>query len=98
MPLPNDMRLYDDIRPTLDRAIGSPRGIRITFDTPGQAVNFRQRLQKLRQLVKIQSVELYEDPEDPRRATTPWDILSMKITGRYLDLIPDKKPIQVEDL
>lgn len=99
MPLPNDIRLYDDIRQHLDRAISSA-GIRITCHSYGAAVNLRQRLQKLRQLEKLKSVELFLEPEDPRRATTPWDHLSMTIEkgSNVLFLIPDKKPLEVEDL
>lgn len=99
MPLPNDIRLYDDIRQHLDRAIASA-GIRITCASYGQAVNLRQRLQKLRQLEKLKSVEIFLEPDDPRRATTPWDVLSMNIKkgDNVLYLIPDRVPIIAEDL
>lgn len=96
MPLPTDIRLYDDIRPHLDRAVESRAGIRITCATKGQAINLRQRLQKLRQLEKARSVDLYEQGDD-RRAVTPWDNLHMTVKDNAL-LLEHRQPISVEDL
>ncbi len=96
MALSNDIRLYDDIRSHLDRALDSSAGIRINCQSRGMAINLRQRLYKLRALEKERSVEVYP-PNDLRRATTPWDLLYMTVVDNAL-IITHRDPVTVEDL
>lgn len=96
MALSKNIAEYEDCREHLDRAISSPKGIRITLPTAGQAVHMRQRLYKLRQLEKLRSVELY-DVGDDRRNKTPYDNLAIAVVDNCVE-VRFAEPIVVENL
>lgn len=91
MPLSNNINVYDDVRQHFDRALEHPRGIALTCETRGRAINLRQRMCKLRSLVKEQNSEIY-DVGDPQRSTTPWDLLKLTVEDNRLLIEPFPAP------
>lgn len=79
MGLSNSVNSYEDLIPVLDQALAAARGIRIDARTPGRAVHMRQRMYKLRSLMREKSTEIYEVGH-PQRGTCAWDNLTVEIT------------------
>lgn len=96
MSLSQDINTYEDIRPHLDRALESPRGIRVTTRNKGQAIHLRQRLYKLRSLDTKRTLELF-DPGDSRRGVSIWKDLVISIEDNAI-LIQHGEPIKIEEL
>ena len=59
MSLSNSYQSYVDVMDVFDKALESPRGLRITFSTPGKAINFRQRCYKFRLLDRARNADIY---------------------------------------
>jgi hypothetical protein len=96
MPLAKNLSAYEDLRPHFDRALVSPRGIRITVASSGAAVSLRSRLYALRKLEREASIDVY-DPGDLRRGTSPYENLAITIEDNAV-LITPRAPPKVEDL
>ncbi len=98
MGLSNSIGSYEDLIPVLDRALASPRGIRIDAKSYGTAVHYRQRLYKLRSLARNQSLDIYP-PGDPQRGTSAWDNLSVEVVpGSSFVLIKKRAAVEIEEL
>lgn len=96
MPLSTNIAHYEDIRPHLDRALDSDKGVRITCENKGQAINTSQRLNKLRLLERERASEVF-DVGDPRRGNGPYDLLTVRVEDNAI-LITHKVPLIIEEL
>lgn len=68
-------------------------GIRISFETRGQAVNFRQRCYRLKQLEKKDSFKTYPEG-DSRRGSCVYDELAFDVPAGLPELIIMKRGLQ----
>lgn len=73
---------YADVQETLDKALASPKGVSIKFDSRGQAIRFRHRAYALRKKLREESVNIYE-PGEFMHGRTAYDALSF----------PDPEPV-----
>lgn len=96
MALSNDITSYEDVREYCDRALTSPKGIRVTPPTPGGAVHLRQRIYKLRQLERANAVAIYEIGH-PLRGRSAYDNIIVNIVDGAVEITVGE-PIQVEEL
>ena len=72
-------RSLADAEKVLDRALASPKGLKIEFEDNGRAVHFRARLYKARDKVKKTNKKIYPYG-DPKHDTTVYDGLIFNIT------------------
>lgn len=80
MPLSNSILSYSDVEKLLDQALDSKAGIRITFDTPGAAIHFRQRCYKVRTLYRNKSKQGLSKDE-PGYGESTYDVLQVTANG-----------------
>lgn len=90
---------YDREREVLDRALGSPKGIRLDFDTRDDAVSFRMRCYGLRRVDRRNNCLLYPQ-SDPSWGRSAYDVLILKVVGRNCecgprDLCKHKRTLEV---
>lgn len=76
MPSFKSALAYDDIRQLLDRALESPKGIRITYNTHNQAINERNRCNTFRSADRKSTSAAYTDPG---QAVSKYDSLVLTI-------------------
>lgn len=97
---------YEDIRPVLDRAVESEKGIRLTFEKNHEAVRWVSRANYIRTYTREQQKKIYPDPEDPNHHQCEWDRLIIRrpikdeTTGRSIvDVIKGMPlPAEIEEL
>lgn len=77
MGMSKSLLMYEDVRELFDRAMAKDIGISIHFETPGEAVHFRQRAYTFRNLHRGISSAAF-DEGDPRNATSLYDILEIR--------------------
>lgn len=78
---------FDDVKEVLERALDSPKGIRVTFETTRAAVDFRRRANTYRKQERERSVKLYA-PGDPLYGVSIYDkyILRLVDSVIYIEL------------
>lgn len=77
MGLSQEIRSYEDIRQLLDEALGSERGVAISYSTRGKALHQRQRMYKFRSLDRLASVDIFP-VGDSRRGVSAYDALEFE--------------------
>lgn len=77
MPHSTSAIALSDIRELLDRALSSAKGIRLTYESHGKAVNERSRFGSYRKLVREQNAKAYNG--DPDQAISQYDTLVFSI-------------------
>lgn len=83
MGLSNNSASYEGLRTTCDQALSSAKGLKVTLESKGKAVNMRQRFYKMRELDREQSFKIYPEG-DPRRGTSVYDGLIAEVDGTCL--------------
>lgn len=78
MATSNSRLSFDDCFEALDRALASPRGIRIIVDDEGAAYHLRNRLHKARVLDRKANAETYDETH-PLHGTSEYDELVVKL-------------------
>lgn len=78
MSLSSSTLAYPDIRDILAKALESPNGLKLTFDSPGQAVYFRQRAYRYRNLLQKENRQVYP-LGDPMHGRSPYDGFVIRI-------------------
>lgn len=96
MPLAKNLSAYEDLRRHFDRALISPKGIRITVASSGAAVSLRSRFYMLRKLEREASIDLYP-PGDERRGASPYENIAISTLDNTV-LLTHSTPPKVEDL
>lgn len=89
---------FEDCRSALDRALASPNGIRVSFETKGQAYRFRQRLNTFRAKDRARNTSIY--PQDhPQHNRSVWDTLVFELSEAEpaVLLLPGHR-LQIEEL
>lgn len=68
---------YPDIRQLLDRALESPKGVRLTFESKKEALTFKGRVHSFRFMDRKENAKIY--PEDhPMHQRSVYDPLTCK--------------------
>lgn len=90
---------FDDIREAFDRAISSPRGIRIACTSRGAAVMLRSRFNYFRKLNRAENVQIYS-ADSPMWNRSVYDKLVLRIPpkGDALENILFIEPRSIGDL
>ncbi len=68
---------YHDCAQIMDLALKKP-GLRLEFNSPGKAINFKQRCNRYRNMLRQQSQELYDNVPG-QRASCVYDILVIRM-------------------
>ena len=84
MSLSNSLDAYNDCIDYFEQALADPAGIRIAFDTHGQASIFCMRMQQCRSLQRAFHRRIYPD-DDPRYGRSEFDPLVVR-QPRYDDV------------
>jgi len=74
----NSPLMYVDCRALLERALESPKGIRITCDTHGQAIDLSRRINKARQLDRVNNAKIYP-PDELMHNRSTFDTLLVSV-------------------
>jgi len=77
---------YGDVKYVMDLALDKP-GLRYELTTPGRAINFKQRCNKYRNLLREMAAEMAAIPG--HRPETAYDCLVIK--QQNLEGVPDRK-------
>jgi hypothetical protein len=81
---------YGDIKELLDKALDSPRGIKITLEKHGHAIQLRQRASKFRTMDRASSKTVYPEGH-PMHGRSSYDVLALRIkTGRKRYPVPTR--------
>ena len=79
MPLSESLVAYQDIEKVMDKAIESPHGVIVRFDTYGKAVSVRQRCYKFRFISPQKVSEIAFTMDDPLEVgTSTYDALVVR--------------------
>ena len=87
MSLSNSYQSYPDVQAAFDKALESPRGVRLTFPTPGKAINFRQRCYKFRLLDRGENSKIYP-PGHSHHMTSQYDGLVFTLAANTVTIYP----------
>lgn len=71
---------FSDVREVLDRALESPKGIRVPCETPGKAMHLRQRMNYYRAQDRKSMYEVF-GADDARRGRSAFDTLIFTVDG-----------------
>jgi hypothetical protein len=92
----NSRTAYSDCFDLYDRALGTDRGVRYICEFENQAVHFRSRMNKARELDRKINREIYHDQTDhPLFGRSEYDIFTVKVRR---DFERDKWMVLVERL
>ena len=69
---------FDRIKENLSRALDSPKGIRVSFDTKSEATRFRHQCNSFRVKDRTDNAELYS-PGDPLYGVSAYDELLLTV-------------------
>lgn len=72
---------FEDIRSTFERALASPKGIKIVCSSHGSAVILRSRFNYYRGLDRKENKNIYS-PEDPMYNRSMYDRLMLRIPNK----------------
>ena len=89
---------YEDCYEVLDRALESDHGIRASFEDAGEAYNFRQRCHYARKLDRLESRNVYPDPNDPQHGKSVYDMLVISIRDCAVHITKRTGPSNIEEL
>jgi len=87
MPQSQSPEAYGSARALLDRALHSPKGIRVPFESPGRAFSMMMQCYTVRSRARGQSIEVYAKG-DPQYNRTPYDELSLHREDHEGNYIP----------
>ena len=94
----NSRLSYTDVVKQLDQALASPRGIKFSLGSTGEAVNFKQRIYKFRLLDRRHNAAIYPD-HDSRHGTSTYDTLRVRQEGATIILEKmDTISMEIEEL
>lgn len=85
----NSLLAYSDIKEILDRALGSDRGLRVTFPDDSKAVKFQSRANHYRVLLRRENSKNYLPTHELYNACI-YDVLELSRCGNEIEI----KPIQ----
>jgi len=90
---------FDDIKDAFDRAVASPKGIRISCDSHGAAVVLRSRFNYFRKQDREDNKRTYP-PDHPLSGRSPYDRLVLRIPqkGTPEDTVLFIEPRSVADM
>lgn len=88
MPYSSSPLAYGDVKELLDKALDAERGIKMTFDKHGYAINMRQRASRFRAMDRESSKTIYPLGH-PMHGRSPYDALAFRIvTGPRIEAAP----------
>lgn len=97
MPLSNNIDSYLDCRNLLDKALDSPKGLKIKLNTKGEVVRLNHRCNKFRVLDRAENAKLYPAGEWEHRSV--YDSLMLCRRGEELHIVRlEMKEMEVEEL
>ena len=82
MPLPKDPHRFPEALELLNRAIESPKGIKVGYPTCLDAYKMRQKMYTKMGDSRRESKEMFEQ-EDPRWGKSPYDSLRLELEPGY---------------
>ena len=91
-----DLSTYRDVEDTLNRALESAKGIKVSFDTDRAAIRWLSRANAFRAEHRKLSRAVYE-PSDSAYGTSPFDVLLMRREGGKV-LVEIRSNGKVEEL
>ena len=101
MPTSSSRFTYADCLDVFDRALASPRGVRLRFPDEGEARQYCMRLNKARRLHRIDNAETYET-DHPLHGRSEYDIFIVKVkrntAGWVVTLERNDVSIEIEEL
>lgn len=77
MPYSTSITAYPDIRQALDKALDSPKGLRLTFANKNEAVTFKGRVNSFRYKDRKENKKIYPEA-DPMHGRSAYDPLMVK--------------------
>lgn len=80
MAISNSRFSYGDCYDLMDKALADPKGIRIKFESWGDALHFRLRLHTARRIDRTDNLEVFP-AEHAMHGKSPYDPLIMRIKG-----------------
>lgn len=69
---------YEDVRELMQRALDSPKGLRVTLSSPAEAINMRARMNKFRANNRKDNKKIYT-PDHPMWGNSVFDALVTRI-------------------
>ena len=78
MPLSSSPLSYQDIHTILDRALTAPNGIKVTLESHGKAIHFRQRVYKYRLIDRNKNSEIYPEGHN-MHGVSEYDVLVCQV-------------------
>jgi hypothetical protein len=84
-------------RGILDRALESPRGIKVNCSTPKRAFSLRMQCYTCKSRERARSTKIYPT-DSPMYGCTPWDGLQFQLDGAFLIVSTIASPLDVEEL
>ena len=92
---------FSDCYDILDRALATPRGLRLSFPVEGDARHFRTRLHAARSLHRRDNAATYPEG-DPKHGSSEYDPLTVKLRangkGWVLLIEPVSATMQIEEI
>ena len=80
MTIPTNRMSYADVYEKYDEAMEDPKGIRIPFDTRGEAQHYQMRMHNARSVDRRENAKMYERGH-PLHGQSSYDILQLRILG-----------------
>jgi hypothetical protein len=78
MPIPTNRMSYKDIYEVYEKALEDPKGIRLAFDTTGDARNYQMRMHNARAIDRRENAKTYP-LGDPMHGQSTYDVLQVRI-------------------
>lgn len=98
MPMSKSLIAYTDCKAVLDRALESPKGLKIPRETDGAAIYLQQRLNYFRKLDRDFTRSIFPS-EDPRHGVSVYDCLTIRRDGTTVYVQPVREDsLQIEEL
>lgn len=99
MPTPTSPSSNQHAIEAMDRALESPKGIRVTFSTPGQAIQFRMSCYAARLAARKTNIKIYPFG-DPLYGRSPYDSLKLTIINKTIVEIahPTLDGLEIEEI
>lgn len=88
---------HDDLRDAFDRALASPRGIKILTESRSAMLHLKHRLYKFRNTDRKVSKDLYP-PGDPRFGTSIYDALAIQQDETTLIVKRGEGGLKIEEI
>lgn len=78
MTIPTNRMSYHDVYEKFDLAMEDPKGIRIPFDTRGEAQHYQMRMHNARSVDRRENAKMYERGH-PLHGQSSYDVLQVRI-------------------